>query len=151
MACYDKHGAEKRDAKKRITPFSTQMLMLNSLENTDSRSYCFLDSGANAVVLPKVESMYGSDAQYSVPGAKVVPGLVIQILTHEKEEHHIAAIEGASPLMPLGWLVFVAGWRYQPQVRKGRLHVAISSLQGDFSNRRRSPRCTTWTGTLLLE
>ena len=68
LASYEKHAAARREAKKRAPPFSTQILTLNSLERADSRCYCFLlDSGANALVLLKMESMYGSEWTGSAP------------------------------------------------------------------------------------
>ena len=48
-----------------------------------------------------------------------------------REEHHIVAFEGASPLMPFAWLFLLAGWLYIPSARIGRLHVEVKTPQSD--------------------
>ena len=104
LAHYDKHAAAKRAAKKGA--FSTQMLMLNAIEQVDSKCYRLLDSGRSALVLPKVDSMQGI------------------------EDHHAVAIEGASPLMPLTRLVLLADWSDIPTAKDGRTQVEVQSPQG---------------------
>ena len=91
-------------------------LMLNALEQVDPRCYCPLDTGANALALPRRDTMKGTDAQCTVLGGSIVPGLVTQVLRWGEEDYHVVAIEGASPLMPLSWLILLAGWSYVPTV-----------------------------------
>ena len=49
---FDRDAAAKREAKKKET-FSTQMLMLNEIEQADSKCFCLLDTGVSALVLPR--------------------------------------------------------------------------------------------------
>ena len=53
LACYDQYAAAKREAKKKSA----------FIEQADAKCYCLLDSGADALVLPKVDSIQGTDAQ----------------------------------------------------------------------------------------
>ena len=69
--------------------------------------WCFLER----------DDMMGSEGQCTVAGGNVVPGTVVQILHYGKEDYHIVAIDGASPLMPLSWLILLAEWSYVPVVR----------------------------------
>ena len=84
------------------------MLLLNAIEQADSKCYCLLDTGANALVLPKRDGMKGSEAQCTVPGGGVVSGMVVQVVACDNEEYHAVAIEGAVPLLPLSWLLLLA-------------------------------------------
>ena len=92
--------------------------------------YCLLGTGANALVLPKREGMTGTEAQCTVPGGNVVSGMVVQVVTCDGEEHHAVAIEGAAPLLPLSWLLLLAGWKYLPEVERGKVRVTIQSPEG---------------------
>ena len=74
--------------------------------------------------------MTGTEAQCTVPGGSVVPGTVVQVLRLGNEDYHVAAIDGASPLMPLSWLILLAGWSYMPTVREGQMHVKVVSPEG---------------------
>ena len=56
------------------------MLLLNATEKDDSKCYCLLDTGANALVLPTRDSMRGSEAQCTVLGGGVVSGMVVQVV-----------------------------------------------------------------------
>ena len=59
---------------------------------------------------------------------------MVQTLGFENEEHRFVAIQSASPLMPLAWLVLrldQPGWSHTPSARKGELHVEVKTLQGD--------------------
>ena len=69
--------------------------------------------------------MRGSEAQCTVPSGSAVPGMVVQVVACDGEEYHAVAIEGASPLLPLSWLILLAGWQYSPRVDKGRMCVPI--------------------------
>ena len=40
------------------------------------------------------------------------------------------AIEGASPLLPLSWLLLLAGWKYLPKVDQGKMRVFVQSPEG---------------------
>ena len=106
------------------------MLMLNAIEQVDSRCFCLLDTGANALVLPRKGEMLGTEAQCTVPGGTVVPGTVVQTLHYGEDDYHVVAIEGASPLMPLSWLILLAGWSYMPVVKDGKMEVTIASPRG---------------------
>ena len=104
--------------------------MLNALEQMGSKCYCLLDTGANALALPRRDKMKGSEAQRTVPGDSVVPGMVVQVVACDGEEYHAVAIEGASPLLPLSWPILVAGWQHIPRLDKGRMCVSIQSPEG---------------------
>ena len=82
--------------------------------------------------------MSGTEAQCTVPGGNVVPGTVIQVLSLAGEDYHIVAIEGASPLMPLSWLILLAGWSYVPMVKNGQMKVTVVSPEGQ--------RLCSWKG-----
>ena len=43
------------------------------------------------------------------------------------DEYHAVAIEGASPLLPLSWLLLLAGWKYLPKVDQGKIRVSVLS------------------------
>ena len=92
------------------------MLLLNAVECADFRCYCLLDTGANALVIPKKAGMKGTEAQCTVPGGKVVSGMVVQVV--------------ATPLLPLSWLLLLAGWKYLPKVDKGKIRVSAQSPEG---------------------
>ena len=92
------------------------MLLLNAIEQADSKCYCLLDTGANALVIPKRDGMTGAEAQCTVPGGNVVSGMVVQVAACDGDEYHAVAIDGASPLLPLSWLLLLAGWKYLPKV-----------------------------------
>ena len=47
--------------------------------------------------------------------------------------------------MPLSWLLLLAGWKYLPEVDKGRVRVMVQSPEGKEVELTRSRRCTTWT------
>ena len=51
------------------------------------------------------DTMKGTDAQCTVPGGSIAPGLVMQGLKCGEEDYRAVAIEGASPLMPLPRLI----------------------------------------------
>ena len=69
--------------------------------------------------------MRGAEAQCTVPGGKVVSGMVVQVVACDSEDYHAVAIEGATPLMPLSWLLLLAGWKYLPEVDKGKIRVVV--------------------------
>ena len=126
---FDRHAAAEHEAKKKET-FSTQMLMLNAIEQADSKCFCLLDTGANAAVLPRKGNVSGTEAQCTVPGGNVVPGSAVQVLRLGSEDCHVVAIDGASPLMPLSWLILLAGWSYIPKVHEGEMRVTVVSPEG---------------------
>ena len=128
LARYDRFNAAKKGKGK--SSFETQMLLLNAVECADFRCYCLLDTGANALVVPKKEGMRGTEAQCTVPGGKVVSGMVVQVVACDGEDYHAVAIEGATPLMPLSWLLLLAGWKYLPKVEKGKIRVLVQSPEG---------------------
>ena len=129
LARFDRFTAAKRGAKGKGS-YSAQMLLLNAIEQADSKCYCLLDTGANALVLPKRDGMMGSEAQCTVPGGGVVSGMVAQVVACDDEEYHAVAIEGAAPLLPLSWLILLAGWKYLPKVDKGKTRVSVQSPEG---------------------
>ena len=107
------------------------MLLLNAVECADSRCYCLLDTGANALVVPKRANMKGTDsAPCTVPGSNVVSGMVVQVVACDGEEYHAVAIEGATPLLPLSWLLLLAGWKYLLKVDQGKIRVSVQSPEG---------------------
>ena len=113
-----------------MEPFAAQMLVLNAIEQADPKCFCLLDTGANALVLPRKGSMSGTEAQCTVPGGSIVPGTVIQVLNLAGVDYHIVAIEGAAPLMPLSWLILLAGWSYVPTVENGQMKVLVVTPEG---------------------
>ena len=127
---YDRYSAARREGKKLEPTMAAHMLMLNAIEQADSRCFCLLDTGANALVLPRKDDMLGTEAQCTVPGGTIVPGTVAQTLHYGEDDYHVVAIDGASPLMPLSWLILLAGWSYVPAVKEGRLDVTIVSPRG---------------------
>ena len=84
----------------------------------------------NELVLPKREGMTGTEAQCTVPGGNVVSGMVVQVVACDGDEYHAVAIEGASPLLPLSWLLLLAGWKYLPKVDQGKIKVSVQSPEG---------------------
>ena len=128
LARYDRFNVAKKGKGK--SSFETQMLLLNAVECDDFRCYCLLDTGANALVIPKRAGMKGAEAQCTVPGGKVVSGMVVQVVACDGEEYHAVAIEGATPLLPLSWLLLLAGWKYLPKVDKGKIRVSVQSPEG---------------------
>ena len=126
---FDKYAAAKREVRKKET-FSTQMLVLNAIGQADSRCFCLLDTGANALVLPRKSAMEGTEAQCTRFRGSVVPGTVVQVLRFRSEGYHTVAIEGASPLMALSSLILLAGWSHLPKVCDGRMQVKIISPEG---------------------
>ena len=56
---YDRYSAAKREAKKK-EPFAAQMLVLNAIEQADPKCFCLLDTGANALILPRKGSVRNS-------------------------------------------------------------------------------------------
>ena len=128
LARYDRFNAAKKGKGK--SSFEAQMLLLNAIECADSKCYCLLDTGANALVVPKRADMKGTEAQCTVPGGNVVSGMVVQVVACDGEEYHAVAIEGATPLLPLSWLLLLAGWKYLPKVDQGRIRVSVQSPEG---------------------
>ena len=116
LARYDKRAADRREAKKRALQFSTQMLMLDYF-------------GANSLVLPKMYSMCGSDAQCSVSGETLCLDWWFRHWLMRSKSIALPQLK-VHARNALG-MVLLAGWRYQPQARKGRFHVEICSPQGD--------------------
>ena len=57
LGTIDKYAAAKREAKKKET-FSAKMLLLNAIEKADSKCFCLLGTGANALVLPRRDTIY---------------------------------------------------------------------------------------------
>ena len=106
------------------------MLLLNAIEQADSKCYCLLDTGANAEGLPKRDSMRGTEAQCTAPGGGVVSGMVVQVVACDGEEYHAVAIGGAAPLLPLSWLILLAGWKHLPKVDKGKMCISVQSPEG---------------------
>ena len=86
--------------------------------------------GPMPLVVPKKRGMKGAEAQCTVPGGKVVSGMVVQVVACDGEDYHAVAIEGATPLMPLSWLLLLAGWKYLPEVEKGKIRVLVESPEG---------------------
>ena len=56
--------------------------------------------------------------------------MVVQIVTCDGNEYHAVAIEGASPLLPLSWLLLLAGSQYFPKVDQGKIRVSVQSPEG---------------------
>ena len=71
--------------------------------------------------------MTGTEAQCTVPGGNVVSGMVVQVVACDSDEYHAVAIEGASPLLPLSWLLLLAGWKNLPKVDQGKIQVSVQS------------------------
>ena len=56
--------------------------------------------------------------------------MVVQVVACDGDEYHAVAIEGASPLLPLSWLLVLAGWKYLPKVDQGKMRVSVQSPEG---------------------
>ena len=125
LARFDRFTAAKKGKGKRA--HEAQMLLLNAIEQADSKCSCLLDTGANALVLAKRDGMSGAEAQCTVPGGNVVSGMVVQVVACDGEEYHAVAIEGASPLLPLSWLLLLAKWKCLPKVDHGKIRVFVQS------------------------
>ena len=65
---YDRYSAARKEGKKPEPTMAAHMLMLNAIEEADSRCFCLLDTGANALVLPRKDDVEGTEAQCTVPG-----------------------------------------------------------------------------------
>ena len=99
--------------------FETQMLLLNAVECADFRCYSLLDTGANALVVPKTAGVKGAEAQCTVPGGKVVSGMVVQVVACDGEEYHAVAIEGGDSIIT-AVMVASSGWmEIPPESGKG--------------------------------
>ena len=99
MSRYDKCAAARKRQRRRVRSPPRCCRFMRSRK--DTRCYCLLGSGISALVLPRQDSTQGSEAQCTVLGGGVIPGLVVQVLRFSTEEHHAVATEGASPLTPL--------------------------------------------------
>ena len=95
--------------------------MLNAIEQADSRCFCLLDTGANALVLPRKDDMLElKRTVYSPRWQRCTRNSSADSFIMAEEDYHIVAIDGASPLMPLSWLILLAGWSYVPEVKEGQ-------------------------------
>ena len=56
--------------------------------------------------------------------------MLVQVVACDGDEYHAVAIEGASPLLPLSWLLLLAGWKYLPKVDQGKIRVSVQSPEG---------------------
>ena len=56
--------------------------------------------------------------------------MVVQVVACDGEEYHAVAIDGATPLLPLSWLLLLAGWKYLPKVENGKIRVSVQSPEG---------------------
>ena len=57
--------------------------------------------------------------------------MVAQVLRVGTENYNIMAIEGASLLMPLSWLILLVGWSCLPMVSDGRMGVTVQPAEGE--------------------
>ena len=68
-----------------------------------------MQPGANALVIPKKRGMRGAEAQCTVPGGKVVSGMVVQVVACDGEDYHAVAIEGGDSV-DAAVMVASSGW-----------------------------------------
>ena len=73
--------------------------------------YCMLDSGANVMVIPKVEGMVGDETMCSLVGDNRATGLIISRLYIGTKSYLVVAVQNAAVLLPPAYLVRIAGYR----------------------------------------
>ena len=73
--------------------------------------YCMLDSGANVMVIPKMEGMIGDETMCSLVGDNRATGLIVSRLYIGTKSYLVVAVQNAAVLLPLAYLVRIAGYR----------------------------------------
>ena len=73
--------------------------------------YCMLDSGANVMVIPKMEGMVGDETMCSLVGDNRATGLIVSSLYIGTKSYLVVAVQNAAVLLPPAYLVRIAGYR----------------------------------------
>ena len=73
--------------------------------------YCMLDSGANVMVIPKMEGMIGDETMCSLVGDNRATGLIVSRLYIGTKSYLVVAVQNAAVLLPPAYLVRIAGYR----------------------------------------
>ena len=73
--------------------------------------YCMLDSGANVMVIPKMEGMVGDETMCSLVGDNRATGLIVSRLYIGTKSYLVVAVQNAAVLLPPAYLVRIAGYR----------------------------------------
>ena len=73
--------------------------------------YCMLDSGANVMVIPKMEGMVGDETMCSLVGDNRATGLIVSRLYIGTKSYLVVAVQNAAVLSPPAYLVRIAGYR----------------------------------------
>ena len=73
--------------------------------------YCMLDSGANVMVIPKMEGMVGDETMCSLVGDNRATGLIVSRLYIGTKLYLVVAVQNATVLLPPAYLVRIAGYR----------------------------------------
>ena len=73
--------------------------------------YCMLDSGANVMVIPRMEGMVGDETMCSLVGDNRATGLIVSRLFIGTKSYLVVAVQNAAVLLPPAYLVRIAGYR----------------------------------------
>ena len=73
--------------------------------------FCMLDSGANVMVIPKMEGMVGDETMCSLVGDNRATGLIVSRLYIGTKSYLVVAVQNAAVLLPPAYLVRIAGYR----------------------------------------
>ena len=73
--------------------------------------YCMLDSGANVMVIPRMEGMVGDETMCSLVGDNRATGLIVSRLYIGTKSYLVVAVQNAAVLLPPAYLVRIAGYR----------------------------------------
>ena len=65
--------------------------------------YCMLDSGANVVVIPRMEGMVGDETMCSLVGDNRATGLIVSRLYIGTKSYLVVAVQNAAVLLPPIW------------------------------------------------
>ena len=73
--------------------------------------YCMLDSGANVMVIPKMEGVVGDETMCFLVGDNRATDLIVSRLYIGTKSYLVVAAQNAAVLLPLAYLVRIAGYR----------------------------------------
>ena len=73
--------------------------------------YCMLDSGANVMVIPRMEGMVGDETMCCLVGDNRATGLIVSRLYIGTKSYLVVAVQNAAVLLPPAYLVRIAGYR----------------------------------------
>ena len=73
--------------------------------------YYMLDSGANVMVIPRTEGMFGDETMCSLVGDNRATGLIVSRLHIGTKSYLVVAVQNAAVLLPPAYLVRIAGYK----------------------------------------